>query len=335
MLPGWACVVCAQTPVLYNPGPPASFTTAAATVDYRDAANDTRTLSLTIRRPNVTGALPVVVWSHSAVFPSDALFRWSEATAQAGYLTIVVSHPTRDVAQAVRLCEALQVDEEACRTIGLVNWDRPQDLKQVLDWLERNRENVDVRRVALAGHADGASAAVSLAGAKRLLTSTERRKADDFTDRRPVAFVALSPHGPVREGFFDAGWRAPESCWAPVTRPVLVVTGAGDNNCDDPGTCRQGDSAARRRIVFDAMPEGGKYLMFVRSLKVSHELLGSLDPAVCGATGAECEAFERWMRSSVVAFLDAHVRQLPAAQAWLKEMAAGVAALGDVEWGAK
>jgi hypothetical protein len=41
------------------------------------------------------------------------------------------------------------------------------------------------------------------------------------------------------------------------------------------------------------------------------------------------------MRSSVVAFLDAHVRQRPAAQAWLQESARRIAAASGINWEAK
>lgn len=332
---GLALAAAAQPPVLYSPGPPVPFALSTANLSYRDAAGDQRTLSLTLRAP-AGNSLPVVLWSHSQDVRAATLQRWSEATAAAGYLTITIDHPTRDIPQVLRLCEALKVTtDEQCREVGQVNWDRPHDLRQVLDWLERNAPNADLQRIALAGHADGASAALSLAGAKRLLSSANRRTADDFTDPRPLAFVALSPHGPMRQGFYDVDWRDPVSGYVGVKRPVLLVTGVGDNNCDDQGTCITGDSPARRRAVFHVLPPGGKILMHFGSAQLAHEQFGTLDPALCTLSRAECDAFDRWMRSTVLAFLDTHVRRSTAAEIWLAENARRIAAASNITWETK
>jgi hypothetical protein len=70
--------------------------------------------------------------------------------------------------------------------------------------------------------------AVSLAGAKRLLTTEDRRNADDLSDPRVAAVVSLSPQGPLNEGFFDADAFKPATSWLTVGRPVLMATGSGD-----------------------------------------------------------------------------------------------------------
>lgn len=312
-----------QAGELYDPGPAVAFNSAGVTTSYKDDAGDTRTLELFVRRPaGISGALPTVVWSHSAEVSGDVktlMALWAEATARAGYLTVVVSHPVRTMADAQRQCDAIRADEEACYRIRLVNWDWPRDLRAVLDFLEKQPE-VDSKRIAVAGHQDGGSAAVSLAGAMRLLRSLDRKKADTFTDPRPAAFVSLSPQGPGLEGFADTDWFQDNHSWMNIKRPVFQATGGGDNTCYFGGSCRSGDTATRRQIPFALMPDGGKHLLFVNSAKISHELIGSLNTDSCVAAGIEpalCTSFADWLRTSTIAFLDAYVKGRPAAQAWL------------------
>lgn len=319
---------------LYTSGPAQPFTTAATTVSYRDAAGDIRTLDLFIRAPGgVSSALPTMIWSHAADVsgPVQTLMAaWGEGTARAGYLTVNIGHPLRDRAQAERLCIALRVDEEHCLGIGFANWDRPHDLTEVISWLEKAnadpdsplRGRVDTKRIAVGGHADGGHAAISLAGAKRLLTTSDRKKPNDFTDTRPAAFVSLSPQGPLINGFYDTSTFEPTTSWMDIARPVLLATGAGDNDCREPSTCRQGDTPSRRRVPFEVMPNGGKYLMFVNSVKISHDFVGSLDTAGCAAAGvapAQCTNFADWLRAAVLAFLDANLKESRAALVWLRE----------------
>ncbi len=331
---------------LYSPGTARPVNETQASVTYRDIAGQTRVVEMYIRIPAAAqGALPVVVWSGGqpgsdakAVMPS-----WSVATVQAGYLTVSVAHTPRTDAEMVRVCSAAEVPEGQCPLLNPVIWDGPQDLRRVLDWLEETNSNgppevrgrIAVDRIALAGHGEGANAAISLAGARRMITARTAREANDFTDPRPIAFVGLSPQGPLQSGFFDTDLGRPFTSWTPVERPVLGITSAGDNDCNATGACFLGDSPSRRRIAFDLMPPGNKYEMFVPSVDLSRAFLASLDTAACVADGiapANCTNFERWLRASVLAFLDAHVRGAATARAWLQDDLIQPASGNAVEW---
>lgn len=349
-------IASAQLPPACNPYPNnclytglgVAFSSTSIPFTYQDPAGRSRTLTVQVRIPNIpTVALPVVIWSHGGEGTTDApnaMRLWSEATARAGYLTVSIAHTPRSASEKAEICQQLQIEgEPECTYLNPLIFDKPSDIIQVLDGLERLnlggppeiRGRIDLNRIAVAGHADGSSAALSLAGAKRLLTTTDRENADDFSDPRPVAFVALSPQSATNEGFFDTDINRDTTSWTGIARPVLLATGAGDNNCLFGRGCVVGNSPARRRTVLDLLSPGSKYEMFLESTKAGHDFFGSPDPAACQAQGvapALCNNLEQWLRSTVVAFLDANVRTLPAAQTWIQNGLIRAASGNDVQW---
>lgn len=315
---------------LYSAGPAGSFATTNATVSYRDVTERLRTIQIFVRIPTgVQGALPLVVWSGDEATSDSrtSMSAWSEATARAGYLTVTVAHTPRTTEERTRFCNAAGLDEQICGALNPLLWDGPQDLKQVLDYLEEVntsgppeiRNRIDMKRIALAGQGYGSNGSMSLLGAQRILV--EGVPPFDFSDPRPVAVVALSPNGPTQGGMFDTQVGRDFTSWTTVERPALTITGAGDNDCVTPGACLTGDSPSRRRIPFDLMPRGAKYDLFVRSVEMSHDLIGTLDTATCAAQGVaptRCANFESWLRATVLAFLDAQVRSIGSARNWLQ-----------------
>jgi hypothetical protein len=109
------------------------------------------------------------------------------------------------------LCSALGIDSTGCETFKYLNWDRPNDIRHVLDDLTvRNqhgalREWIDLNRTLRS-----------------------------FGDPRPTASLAFSPQGPTSEGFFDSDFLKPDTSWDRIDRPVLIATGDGDGSCDPP-----------------------------------------------------------------------------------------------------
>ena len=82
-------------------------------------------------------------------------------------------------------------------TFKFLSWDRPHDVREVLDRLETIAGLdgvVDLSRVAYAGHSAGAGSVMMVAGASRDFAGTLRTLADP----RPIAFLACSPQGPAR-----------------------------------------------------------------------------------------------------------------------------------------
>jgi hypothetical protein len=316
-----------------------TFTVTTSTLVYLDAASIPRSISFAIRRPNgLAGALPVVIWSHGGAQgntnPLAGLSEWSELTARAGYISVNIAHAPRSNFQLNSLCAALGVP--GCVAFNHLSWDRPHDISRVIDRLSALNAagplqgRIDMNRIAVGGHSAGSGGTLSIAGAVRFITNTPQA----LSDPRPVAFLALSPQGPISEGFFDMDFRSSATSWDNISRPVLVVTGDGDNTCTPPGTCIGGTPPSVRRIAYDRMPAGDKYLMYIRDTDTFHGLFG-FNIAECVSIGvgvAKCNAFRQWLSSSALAFLDAHVRGSATARTWLQSGFIKQASAGVVEW---
>lgn len=312
-------------PQIYTSPASLSFGTQSLDLPYADAAGLTRTLPLQVRIP-ATGQvlgntpLPVVVWSQVA-----DLEAWSITTARAGYLTVTVAHPTRDDADKAALCKAIRIEPAACIAFDAAAWDRAQDLMRVLAALEVQNQSgpneirgrIDLTRIAVGGFGEGASAALTIAGATLLLRpQATRENPDTLVSPKPIAFIAISPSGPLREGLYDTDTFENNHSWQKIERPILSITAAGDNTCQLHVGCNyQGSSPSVRAMTFDLMPPGGKYLMFIKSVDIDHAFLGSLDTTDCDA----CVNPSRWMRSAVLSYLDAVVRKIPAAATWISD----------------
>lgn len=158
---------------------------------------------------------------------------------------------------------------------------------------------------------------MTIAGATLLLRPQATRETPDtLASPRPIAFIAISPSGPLREGFYDTETFENNHSWQKLDRPILAITAAGDNTCQPHVGCNyQGSAPSIRALTFDLMPPGGKYLMFIKTVEIDHAFLGSLDTTDCDA----CVNPSRWMRSSVLAYLDAVVRKIPAAATWISD----------------
>ena len=340
-----AATVSAQCPgfpgCLYRPQS-VDFRETGGSVTYFDVAGQTRTVNIYIREPvSISGLLPVVVWSHGGAggqFNSEgALREWSIATARAGYLTVSIAHSPRGIQERSNLCSAIGITSSSeCEVFKYLNWDRPHDIRRVLDELVgKNAQGplqgrIDLSRIAVGGHSAGSGGALSVAGAVRVFN----RVLHSFPDVRPVAFIAFSPQGPTSEGFFDTDFGRPDTSWSPIEEPVLVGTGDGDSSCDPPGDCIPGsETPYGRRTAFNRMPGPGKYLFYVHDTDAYHGLWGlDSDCVAKGVSPSKCQAFKSWMTSAALAFLDAHVRQSNIAKTWLENGFIRTASNNVVEW---
>lgn len=231
-----------------------------------------RTILILARYPtDAYQPLPVVIWSHGAPPDVDGTRHLTSGAAfatilaESGYVVVHVSHAPVQNPEA--LCASLRVTAQQCPDDGrselLMRLIRPNDISIVVDHLVERSEQLPVRidtdRIALAGHSFGAYTTMMAAGA----VSTFTVSAGDFPialgDARIRAFIALSPQGPGRYGF-DA------NSWDEIERPVLSITGTGD----DTGAEQSED----RRVPFDNMPAGEKYLLYVDDPRATHETFG-------------------------------------------------------------
>jgi acetyl esterase/lipase len=342
-----ACNQASSQACLYFPAASFAFTLFERTTAYTDQAGEQRGVRFLIRQP--IGAplpMPTMVWSHGGAdgksSPATSMVEWSETTARAGYFTISIAHGPREPGSRRRLCNAIGITDDAtCTVFKYLNWDRPHDIRAVLDELRvlasgEFASQIDVERTAVGGHSAGSGGALAVAGARRIFVDEPADPAD-LADRRPVAFIALSPQQPGSEGFFDTRFGKPRHSWTEVQRPVFVATGDGDSTCNpgaEPGSCI-GDTPFGRRIAFQRLPaDGNKYHLYLHDADAFHTLF-ELNAAKCPQLQVDeikCGEMVRWLSSAGLAFLDGHVRRLPAALQWLQSDRIGPASGGIAEW---
>jgi dienelactone hydrolase len=301
-----------------------------------------RDVPIAIRWPRgKPGPLPVVIWVHGGgeghSNPMTSMEEWSTVTAEAGYLSIAGAHELREGKSRDQLCMALGISPAGCPEFQPLDWDRPKDVSAIIDELVKPnaqspwRGQIDVNRIAVGGHSAGSAATLTLAGARRLLV--DQSVPWNLTDPRPMVFLGFSPQGPGHIGFFETDYQQPRTSWDAVTRPVLLGTGDGDAHCEGPGRDRCKETPMLRRIAFDRMRPGDKYLMYINDSDTFHNIF-ALKTGVCAeknVSQAACTAFASWLKSSALAFLDFYVEGRLTAQTWLQNPYLRIASSGVTE----
>lgn len=287
-----------------------------------------RSIPVAIRwSPSAPQPMPVVVLSHGGAYghfdPRRALAEWATMLAEHGYLTVAIAHTPRDDIERIVLTMNLGGTLPQCREFKHLNYDRPLDFERVMNELvERSASppwtgEIALSSVAYLGHSSGSGAAMMVAGAGR--EYMPGLGLSFAAEHRPRAFVALSPEGAGDDGFLPTSWDT-------VARPVLMCTGASD-----------GDAPHERRDPFEYMPPGDKYLLWIEHPGATHTLFEGDTDSCERATGdpALCAAMHEQLASAIRAFLDAYLRDDPAAHDYLGTGAVAEGVGGTVEWDAK
>lgn len=149
----------------------------------------------------------------------------------------------------------------------------------------------------IAGHSFGAYTAQLLAGAEIDMPNDPVRR---FADDRFKAAMLLSAQGRDQQGLRDGSWDAMDG-------PVLTMTGTLDRGA-------KGGDWRWKSEPYELAPAGGKYLAV---LEDGDHFLG-------GLTGRDAQQHVPAQQEAVwqitLAFLDAHVRDRPAAREWLSSI---------------
>ncbi len=153
-----------------------------------------------------SGRLPVVIFSHGIGEDRDSYAYIGRALASNGFIAVHVTHAGTDKAVLKqgywKLYRATKKPE---------NWrSRPLDVSFVIDQLG-TRPDVDMSRIAVAGHSAGAFTALALAGARG-------SNGESFRDDRVRVIVAMSM--PKIEGL----------SYDDIHIPVLNITGTCDSS---------------------------------------------------------------------------------------------------------
>lgn len=342
--------------------------TLTQSISYLDRIGEMRTFAIEIRRPiNPAKPAPIVIWSHGGADgisdPSGVGNEIGDVFLAAGFVGVFIAHAPRDLDSYAALCASLAYPAVECETpacsnttpcsvgacVGgfcrrskLVHWDRPHDLAAVIDWIEQQTAPgmpyaglVDPTKIVYAGHSAGAGATEGVAGAPRDIGGVR----EVMHDPRPMAFISGSPEGPGDDGFTEESFNGAEclaargpgaSC---LTRPQLFLTGVGDETNET--------ESAPRRLAYDLPPTTDKYRLWIteppaRHTTFEHKTEGCVSwMQQSGGDIARCETYLAWQRSAIWAFLDAYVRNVPTAQAYLRSNDLVVLSGGGVEWSSK
>ncbi len=239
-----------------------------------------RTMSLRIRYPlEFEGAAPIILISHGgqgSLRGHTNFAHIGDELARHGYIAVHIGHRTSE-------------------NVFQHRWDRPNDVRQVLDALVRGeiaspddyRGTVDFDKVGHLGHSWGAYTAHAVAGALFENPLPREDERWNFRDERIDAIVTLSPQGWGQFGAFDEEENyeaiSQDNSWQSVEVPVLSLIGEREMDgvagveSNIPGTYR---TENWRLIPFARYPSDGTRHACTLPGQTHVDLGGSADNAV-------------------------------------------------------
>jgi predicted dienelactone hydrolase len=276
-------------------------------INLTDPARN-RQIPLRIYYPKATGLLsPVLLVSHG-IGGSKATGNWvGKYMASHGYICVFMTHYGSDTS-LLDLSAGLQenikrLQESLKNPLNTIN--RPQDIIQVIDWLEQTgiihpilKGRMDLKNTGLTGHSFGAFTTLAVAGG--YAEASRKQYGKTFSDPRPKAFLGMSPPGTSPE--VDPG-----PIFNEITRPTMIMTGSNDL---DP-IVKPPRTAESRMDAYKYMPSGDKYALWIEG--AYHHTFGD------GRPGQTIDPFARKItRIVLLAFFDAYLKNSEAAKDLLK-----------------
>jgi len=240
--------------------------------------------------PVGAGPFPVVVWSHGLGGSKDAYQPLATYWAERGYIVIQPTHADSLQKQSGGFSREKLL-------AGTKNWsERPRQISAVLDDLPNLgkeipdlKGKIDLKRIAVGGHSFGAHTSQLVAGTE--LTGFLARNRD-FEDKRPIAFIWISPQG--------TGTMLRSTAWQNIKRPVLMITGDNDASPID------GKPASWRMEVWEGLPKGDKYLLWVNG---AHHGFGGISGRMRFPGSGELDPNQvKDVQVTTTAYLDAFVK---------------------------
>lgn len=192
-------------------------------------------LSARVYFPKSGGTYPVIIWSHGLGFNKNLYQPLAEFWATHGFIIICANH----------------LDAISGKCVDEYEEIRTRDLKFIIDelpmivntTLRRYDICIDNNKVGMGGHCLGAHTAQLIGGVKK-------KNGETFSDKRPKAFLLISPRG--------TGGSLDKDSWHEFDRPVLVVTGTEDKSS------KMGKPYAWRMEGYHGMPPNDKFLVLIQ-----------------------------------------------------------------------
>ncbi|MFZ5446275.1 MAG: alpha/beta hydrolase family protein [Myxococcota bacterium] len=325
----------AATPVACEYEVGSSAEPRTQTLSVTDATTG-RVLPVLARLPaSGTGPFPVVVWSHGGGLADHGQTfspEWGRTLAQHGFVALSIGHVSLTVEAGTAVCTRGGVPSAECLPPvdddeGLLTLVKALDVHAVLEALPAvkaelaTKATLDLARVGVIGWSAGARGPLTAMGTTFLPTVSA--PVFSLPHLTPKAAVALSPMGPGWAGYFDG---AGGHSWEGTRGPTLVVTGDNDVKPQKPGL-----TGATRRVVFERQPADGKRWLLYSNLAVGVGGHPTYNLEDLESDDARLSRLSKAIRSTVLAFFDAELRDDVAARAWLESDAAKTLA-GDADW---
>lgn len=267
--------------------------------------------------------LPVVIWSHGGGAKADGQLNnaeWGDALAGAGYVVIHMAHiPRTSTERDALYAEFGLTPTQGAACFGVLQVDRPRDATAVINALATIQAQVpelpaplDLDRVAMGGHSFGSYTVRTIEGARvdlcppssgvTNLPANWPYRSVSFRSAVPKAFMALSPQGPDRFGFFPTSWSG-------LDRPDITMSGDGDITTGNASQDDDGETPPDRIYAFTNMPPGEKWLMYIASTDAVHNTFN--------LNNNQRPDFVSWVRATGLAFMDTYLRGSTTARSWL------------------
>jgi predicted dienelactone hydrolase len=281
-----------------DPGPFKVQTVEKLTLHDRERKKE---LIVRVYYPKGDGPFPVVVFSHGFGAGIEAYSSVSQHWASHGYITIHPQHS--DARKTDDNVERPKLGVGGLRNLTSGLGDRVKDVTAVIDALDELtkkvpdlKDKLDKGRIGVSGHSYGACVSMLIGG----VTVEANGKVQSYADSRVTCILPFSAAGTGEYGLTKESWKKAEV-------PVLYVTGTKD--------IRPGHDAAWRNEPFDLSPPKDKHLLVIEG--ANHFSYGG-GPARGGLLGRGGDSYGPLVKASSLAFLDAYLKDVPEAKAFLK-----------------
>ena len=260
-----------------------------------------REIPIRVYRSGEVKSAPVILFSHGLGGSREGSVFLGEHWASRGYVAVFLQHPGSDTAvwKDQRLGQRMAAMKNAASPQNFLL--RVKDVSAVLDQLEQWNQDTQhelfgafhLKQVGMSGHSFGAVTTQAVSG-----QSTARGNFN-MTDPRIKAALPMSPSSPALGD--------PASAFSKVSIPWLLMTGTKDVSIIG------GQTLETRRLVYPALPPGGKYELVLDDAE--HSVF--TDRSLPGEQHPRNPNHHRVILALSTAFWDAYLKGDERAKQWL------------------
>ncbi|MCI0749070.1 MAG: hypothetical protein L0Y32_00810 [Nevskiales bacterium] len=274
---------------------------------WTDPARGGRPVKVMIYAPALSegmGPFPLIPFSHGFGETYETYAQHGKRWAASGYITIVVNHQgtDRDAMKSKRPSTDFSL--------------RPADIRFVIDQaLSPAQDNpllkgrVDASRIGMSGHSLGSSTSLAMIGLQSA-PDPKTGKRESWADPRVKAAIVMSPQigGAAGGGATPLEKFLDIHSWDNVQKPVLFWIGSRDA-----GNGKLRDNPMLRQLAYDHAPSPDKHEINI--INAQHHAWSDTPPWY-GGDPRDPHHYD-WIDQADLAFLDAYVKEIPEARAWL------------------